>query len=227
MTSDGLLCDSSSLISLTSSCLDSVLYFLRDDLGVKFYITPSIEEECVTSPLSRGLKEHSFSARKIERAIKDNVISKIESKDSLTSQFLDCANNMFFMRARAIPMVHKGEAEVLAISKEVDFKTLLIDERTTRMLIESPFRIKEHLEIEFHVNVMVDKNNLSKFSDMAKGLEVIRASELLILAYEYGFMDGFGERKKDALEAALYKLKYSGCSIRFDEINQFIRALNQ
>ncbi len=224
MTKGELLCDSSSLISLTSSCLDNILYFLKDDHGVKFYIPPSVEDECVTRPLSKDLKEHAFSARKIEKAINDNVLIRIQS-DGESNKVLEYANNLFFMRGRPIPLLHNGEADVLSLANEIGMRTILIDERTSRMLIEAPFSIKEHIEIEFNVNVMIDKTSLSKFSEFTDALEIIRASELLILAYEHGFMDGFGYRKKYALEAALHKIKFSGCSIRFDEITNFVRSL--
>lgn len=225
MTSDGLICDSSSLISLTGSCLDSVLYFLRDEHGMKFYVPPSVEEECITRPLGKNLKEHAFSARKIEKAIRDNVLIRTEGNAASMKQVLDCANNLFFMRGRPLLLVHEGEAEMLSFASSIGATSFLIDERTTRMLVEAPFRLKEHLELEFNVNIMLDKNNLSRLAEISSGIEIIRASELLILAYEHGFMNGFGNQKKDALEAALYKIKYAGCSIRFDEIDQFIRSL--
>lgn len=224
MTSE-VLCDSSSLISLTGACLDNVLYFLKDRFGIRFLIPPSVEEECVTAPLSKGLKEYAFSARKIERAIENNVLYRTQMEPATTHSFLSCANNLFFIRGKPLPLVHRGEAEVLAFANESGISTLLIDERTTRLLIEAPFRIKEHLELEFRVNIMLDRNNLSRFSELTRNFEVIRASELLILAYEHGFMDEFKNTKKDALEAALHKLKYSGCAIRFDEIKEFMRSL--
>lgn len=225
MSLSDVLCDSSSLISLTGSCLDNALYFLKDEFNVRFLIPPSVEHECVTLPLSRGLKEHAFSARKIEKMISDSILYRTQKEASNTNQLLDSANNLFFIRGKPLPLVHKGEAEVLAYANESSITTVLVDERTTRMLIEAPFRIKEHLEIEFNVNIMVDRNSLSYLSDFTKNFEVIRATELLVLAYENGFMDRFGRTRKDALEAALYKLKYAGCSIRFDEIAGFINSI--
>jgi hypothetical protein len=166
-----------------------------------------------------------FSARKIQKAIRDGVLTRVEKEVTLTEKILQYANNLFFMRGKALPLVHRGEAEMLALANEIGVSTLLLDERTTRMLIEAPFRIKEHLEVEFNVNIMVDKNSLAGFADLTKNVNIIRASELIVIAYEKGFLDQFGEEKSAVLQAALYKIKYAGCSIRFDEIDEFINSL--
>lgn len=223
---DFLVCDSSSLISLTSSCLDSLLYFLKKEYGIRFLIPRYVEKESVTTPLSKGLKEYAFSARKIKKAIKDGILEIVENNSQARmNEILNMSNNMLFVRGKPLRLVHAGEAEMLAIAADLGGSAVLMDERTTRMLIEAPFRMKEHLEEEFNVNIMFDRNAFTKFTEMTKGCEIVRSSELLILGYELGFMDDFGGAKKEALEAALYKIKYSGCSISFDEINKFIRSL--
>ena len=43
-----------------------------------------------------------------------------------------------------------------------------------------------------------------------------------MLAYEEGFFNSFDKLQREALEAALYKMKYSGCSISFDEIFDYM-----
>jgi hypothetical protein len=43
-----------------------------------------------------------------------------------------------------------------------------------------------------------------------------------MLAYEKGYFKSFGRLQTEALEAALYKVKYSGCSISFDEIMDYV-----
>jgi len=221
------LCDSSSLISLTGSCLDNVLYYLNQRFHLRFIIPPSVEGETVTRPLSSGLKNYSFSAIKIKRAIKDNVIVKVDVNNvqKEASNILSITNNLFFIKSKPLYLVQIGEAEMLALAKFLGVETIIIDERTTRMLIEAPFKLKEHLEQEFGVNIMVNRDNLLKFSDFTKGFQTIRSSELFILAYENGYLDAYDDIKKEALEAALYKIKFSGCSISFDEIRDYLATI--
>ena len=223
-----VLCDSSSLISLTDSCLDNILGFLANNFNIRFIIPNSVEDESVNRPLTSHIRQYSFSALKIKKAINDNIIVKVKNGQEThptVDSILYMTNNMFFVRGKPLKLVHLGEAEMIALAEELDVNSILIDERTTRMLIEAPFQLKEHLEEEFSTNVMVNRDNLTKFSDLTKGMEAIRSTELLILAYENGYFDGFGEIKRDVLEAALYKLKFSGCSIRFDEITDFMKSI--
>ncbi|MDO8553912.1 MAG: hypothetical protein Q7S22_03845 [Candidatus Micrarchaeota archaeon] len=222
-----ILCDSSALISLTEASLEDAFYFLKEKFNIKFIIPPSVEYETILRPLEGMFKSHSFSAMRLKRAMNDGAIIKIESNGSVkrtTNEVLRLTNNLFFMKGNPLRLVQMGEAEMVALAKELDVNHILIDERTTRMLIESPFRMKEHLEKEFGVSIMVNRENLAKFSELTKGMEPMRSSELLVIAYENGFLDKFNEFKKQAFEAAMYKIKFSGCAIRFDEIAEVVKA---
>ncbi len=223
MKTADIICDTSGLVSLTDSCFDGVLFYLHDRYKFRFLIPPTVEEEGVRRPLSGGLKQYALSALKINHSIKRNVIITVETdtKD-LTRRILNLANNLFFIKGKPLRLVHGGEAEMLALAHILSLNTLLVDERTTRMLIEAPFKIKEHLEDEFKVNIMVHRENLLEFSNLTKGMDIIRSSELVILAYESGYFDHYESSKIDLLEAALYKVKFSGCAIRFDEIKTFV-----
>jgi hypothetical protein len=228
METQEMLCDSSSLISMTDSCLDGLLHFLNSKFGVRFIIPASVAYETISRPLDSHLRQYSYSALKIKRAIMQKTIicmPKDSESAKDTDEVLRTANNMFFVKGKPLRLVHLGEAEMLALAKELDIQNILIDERTTRMLVESPFRLKEHLEHEFGVNIMVSRESLTTFSDMTKGFEAIRSSELALLGYENGFFDSYEDLKLDMVEAALYKLKFSGCSIRFDEISDYVNSL--
>ncbi|MBI2079594.1 hypothetical protein HYT84_02425 [Candidatus Micrarchaeota archaeon] len=226
MQTKDVLCDSSSLISLTDSGLESTLYFLHQKFNSRFIIPPSVEYECITRPLDNHVKQYAFSALKIKKALNDKVLTKIDSDvESLANEVLRLTNTMLYVRGKPLKLVHLGEAEMIALAKELGVTNILIDERTTRMLIEAPFRIKEHLEQEFGVNILLNSENLRKFSEIVKGMQAIRSSELLIISYENNYLDSFGDLKKDALAAALHKLKFSGCSIRFDEIEAYIHSI--
>jgi predicted nucleic acid-binding protein len=224
MKSREVLCDSGVFISLTGSCLEKILYHLSEKFGVNFIIPPSVEEEMVKRPLTRRMKNYAFSAIKIKSAISDGIIITVNADVAgEASKILHAANNMFFAKGRGIQLIQMGEAEMLALAKRLDISNILIDERTTRMLIEAPFKMKEHLQEELGVNVMVDRKSLTEFSSYVKGMSAIRSCELVMLAYENGFFDHFGDLKKQALEAAFYKVRFSGCSLRFDEIEDYMK----
>ncbi|MEK6982148.1 MAG: hypothetical protein AABX38_04415 [Candidatus Micrarchaeota archaeon] len=230
METPALICDSSSLISITDACLDNLFPYLTNKFNLKFIVPPSVEYETVTHPLQANLKQYAFSALRIKHAIYKKNLSKWDNPGEeikqKTEEILKIANNMFFVKGKPLRLIHLGETEALAIAKMYDIKNLLIDERTTRMLIEAPFKLKEHLEDEFKIHIMVSRDNMQKFTELIKGITCIRSSELVIIGYENGYFDDYKEMKKEILEASLYKIKLSGCSIRFDEITEFIKSIS-
>ncbi len=222
MKTRDILCDSGSFISLTSTCMDNIMYFFAENFNVRFIIPPSVEEEAVTYPLRKKMKKHSFSAIRILDLMNDGVIMKTETDASdEAKRIMKLANNLFYVKGKPVRILHMGEAEMLAMANKLGIEYILIDERTTRMLIEAPFSIKMHFEEEFRANVMLNKNNLRELTKITEGLHAMRSSELIILAYEKGFFKRFQGMEMEALKAALYRVKYSGCSIRFSEIEEY------
>ncbi len=225
MTKD-VLCDSGSLISLTSSCLDNLLYFFAEKHGVRFIITPTVEYESVLHPLQSNMRKYLFSAVRIKDAIDDGVVVVTDPKvEDESRRLMNAANNLFYAKGHPLRLIQAGESEILASALEMGIDNILVDERTTRMLIEAPFRLKEHLEKEFQVNVMINKNNFRELASKISKLQTIRSSELVMLAYENGYFRSFEKLEREALEAALYKMKYSGCSISFDEIQRYVATV--
>ncbi len=227
MRKKDIVCDSGSFISLTSSCLSEILYFFSNKHNVRFVIPPGVGEEAVDYPLRKGIKRYLFSAIRINDAINDGVIVKVESErvSPEANRIMELANNLFYIRGKPLKLIQLGESETLALATDLGVDSLLIDERTTRMLIEAPFRLKEHLEKEFGINVMVNKKNLQELSERIGHFNVIRSSELVTVAYDYGFFNRFEKMEKLAYEAALYRIKFSGCSIGFDEIKECLKQV--
>jgi len=222
MTRD-LLCDSGVLISLTAGCLDNILYYFAENFDMRFVIPPSVEDETVTRPMYNNLRKHLFSAVRIKDAIDDGVIVVVDAKvEDDARRIMNAANNLFYIKGKPMRLIQFGESEMLALALELGIENILVDERTARMLIEAPLRLKKHLETEFQVNVMVNRGSFRDLSSRISTLNVLRSSELVILAYEQGYFKSFTNLQKEALEAALYKMKYSGCSISFDEIHAYV-----
>jgi predicted nucleic acid-binding protein len=224
MRSKEILCDSGIFISLTDSCLDPILRFFTEKHGVHFIIPPSVEYEIVKRPLKKKMKQYSFSAIKLKELISDGVILSVDANVEYEAKHIQrVANNLFFAKGKSLNLIQMGEAEMIALAKRLDIENILIDERTTRLLIEAPYKMKSHLAEELGVNVMVDKKSLTEFSSITKGMSAIRSCELVMVAYENGYFDHFKELKLDVLEAALYKVKFSGCSLRFDEVRDYMK----
>ena len=134
-------------------------------------------------------------------------------------------NHIYHAAGKSLKLIQKGETEMLVLSRELNIPNLLMDERTTRFLIESPITLKKHLEDEFHTHVMVNKKSLMSFSEQVKGMNVIRSTELVYTAYENGFFSKFGANESEAAEAALYRLKYAGCAVSFNELKEYSKMM--
>lgn len=222
-----IIADSSSLISLTDSCLGKVFYFLQKNLDLEFILPPSVVEEVINRPLSIKMKAYQLSAFNMKREVDKGVFMVVKAKTQKEAEeILKLTNNLFFVRGKPLHLVDMGEAEVIALANYLNGGYVLIDERTTRMLIEAPFSVKSHIEDEMNTSVLVNEENLRRFSNIVKGIRVIRSVELISLAYEHGFFKDYKEEDK-VFKAALYRLRYSGCAVRFDEIETLAEELTK
>jgi len=221
-----VLCDSSALISLTNSCFIDLLYFFTKRFSTQFIIAPSVKKEIIERPLSISMKAYELSAMRMKKAIDDRVLFEV-NQDTLekAKEIMGLANTMLYARSKPIHLVDLGEADIIALAQATESDVILMDERTTRMLIEAPFKLKEHLESEMGITVMVNKRSFDDFKRIVENMKVIRSAELASIAYKSGYFSTFQNPGK-MLEASLYSLKYGGCSIGFDEIDESLDELN-
>ena len=216
-----MVCDSSALISLTDSCFMHALYFLKKKYRGSFIIPPSVEYECVTHPMN--MKMHALHALRIKRAINDGIIDVVQLPEQSGVQEIKwLANNLFYAGGTPLRLIQEGETEMLSLAHQLGMQNMLVDERTVRMLVEDPESLRIHLEEEFHRPITTNEENLSSFSRLTKGMRFFRSSELLLLAYEKGYFSDYGALQHEAIEAALYKVKYAGCAVGFSEISDYI-----
>ncbi|MFA6489109.1 MAG: hypothetical protein WCT52_00335 [Candidatus Micrarchaeia archaeon] len=221
LSGQSLVCDSSSLISITDSCFVHVFYFLKRKFKGSFLIPDSVEYECVERPMQ--MKMHALHAIRLKRAILDGAITLSPLSSSRESNEIKwIANNIFYASGTPLRLLHDGEADMLALAVETGVSNVLIDERTTRMLCEDPESLRKHLEDELSRPITVDEKNLSAFSRLTKGMRFFRSSELLLLAYEKGYFREYGELEQDAIEASLYRLKYAGCAVGMGEVEDYV-----
>jgi len=223
LSGQSIVCDASSLISLTDSCFIHVIYFLKKKYRGRFITPPSVEKECVEQPMH--MKNYALHAIRLKRAIAEEMIDVVEAKPEQKAEEIKfAANNLFYVAGTPIRLLHAGEADVISLALEIGVENLLMDERTARMLVEDPESLRQHLEHELGKPVTVNEENLSLFSRATKKLRFFRSSELILLAYEKGYFADYKELERDAVEASLYKLKYAGCAIGFGEIGEYVRT---
>jgi predicted nucleic acid-binding protein len=223
-TAHKILCDASSLISLTDAGLLGALITLSHRMRNGLYVTPTVVDEAITRPLEN--KEYAFSAVRLKRALLENVFTIINAPETLTEEILNISNSIFLIRGRPLRLVHRGEAEMLAAAIDNKIENVLMDERTTRTLIEAPNELRAHLIDEFKTSVAIDNSALAELKELTKDISIIRSSEVIAVAYEKNYFKKFKELEKKAFEAALYSIKFNGCAISFEEIEEIVRELH-
>ncbi len=221
-----IIFDSGPIISLSMNNLFWVLPRLKEKFKGKFYITPSVKKEIIDNPLSS--KKFKFEALQVLKEYKDNVLELFD-KPTLrqkTMDLLDLSNNLFYAHGKNINIVQYAEIEVLIAALISSADAIIIDERTTRLLIENPEKLREILQKKLHTTVSINRNNLVRFKGLTRKIKVIRSTELVMIAYEKGLLDKYilniQNPRKNLLDGLLWGLKLNGCSISGDEISKVI-----
>lgn len=220
-----LIFDTGPIISLVTNNSLWILKPLKQKFNGEFYITQKVKKELIDKPLRT--KKFKFEAITILEYINDGTL-KI-SKQSVYPKaeiLLSLANNIFKIKNKYLNIVSKGEMEALALTSNLKANALVIDERTTRMLLENQSALTKILSNKLHAKVTIDKNNLKKFQKELTKINIIRSSELLTIAYELGLFNKYlknGVNKRTLLDGLLWGTRLRGCSISTQEINDIIR----
>ncbi len=219
-----IVVDSSSLISLSSSCLIKVLEKFSQENRMNFFISKKVEIESVETPL--GIKRFELNAVRISKAIEEKWVEIVEPNSFIEKEarrMENTANNCFFIRKNPITLIHGGEAESLALAKQLNAKAILIDERTTRLLAENPANLRDHMQARIGEKISMDRLMVGKFQQEFSDVLFLRSSELVALAFEKKLLESELSENEKSLEACLYALKYGGCALSFNEIEEFLQ----
>jgi hypothetical protein len=212
--------DSGTIINFAINGMTEILRELKEKFDGKFFITEDVKYEIMDRPLK--IKRFELESMMIRKLFDDKVIelpnSVVDRKqlEQKTNELNDKLNHTFFARGEFVKIVDKGELSAMALCLLLDEKgiknVLAVDERTTRVLYEMPQNLQKILQDKLHTKVETKRENLS-----LTNIKVIRSSELMYVAYKKGLV-----KLKDGnvLEALLYAVKFHGCSISFDEIDQ-------
>ncbi|HLC37027.1 MAG TPA: hypothetical protein VJK05_05480 [archaeon] len=221
-----LVFDSSTIISISESCLIKILKNLTNTAGFEFIIPASVEEESVTKPM--GINRFKLSAIRIKDGIDEGWIKVWPQSHDIEDEMQslqELANNIFWLDNKPIEILHRGEAETLALINKTDAEILIIDERTTRLLIENPKSLKSFIEKKHMESVSMDSSMLNGFKKKISHIEIMRSTELMALAFEKGLFEEELGSGKQALEASLFALKYNGCAVSVEEILKYLSTV--
>jgi hypothetical protein len=228
-----LVLDSSSIITLASNNLLWILGELKRRSGVRFLISPWVKKEVVDVPLAT--EKFKLQAIFVLQSISQGMIEILENRkvEAKAIDILNFANTIFYAQDELIKILHRGEAETIAIASSLDSKTIAIDEKTGRLLIESPSKLKNLLKRKLHVRITINDESLKEFKRLSKGLTVIRSSEIAAVAYERKIFSSiikscqrvYPKAREDFLEGMLWGLKLAGCAISIRELQEYLKIL--
>jgi len=223
--------DTGPLISLSTNNLLNLLPRLKEKYKGRFFITPSVKKEAVLNPLNT--KKFKFEALQNLRLLNEQVLELYDDEKlkDMTLHLQNLANHIFEAHDNPIKIVHFAETEVIASAILTEADAIIIDEFTTRAIIENPLKVKDRLQKKLHTKIKQNNDTLSKFQKKVKNLKVIRSIELVTIAYDFGLLDSFVPRQENLakdtlLDAVLWGLKLHGCSITSDEIDRIKKIEN-
>ncbi len=224
-----IIFDAGILITFSMNGILGKIKELKEIFDGEFIVTDQVKYEVVDKPIN--IKRFEFEALCVKRLLDDKIIktpkdlgiSKAEI-DKRTEKILSISNNTFFERKKPIKIIHNGEASCLALSSilnEMKIKNVIaVDERTVRILAEKPDNLTRLFQDKFHTQITANKDNFNQFKDF----QFIRSSELIYIAFKKGFFDLTDH--DTVLDALLYAVKYKGCSISHEEIEEIKKLSN-
>lgn len=221
--------DSGPIISLTMSQLLWILKPLKERFGGKFYITPLVKKELVEKPLT--IKRFEFEALQVMQLINDGTLEVYTAvPPQRTAQIQQLANSAFTVKKQNLDILHAGEIETVAAAVTLGCP-LVIDERTTRLLIENSGQLQKLLGNRLHSEVRSVGENITKFQKSVGPLTIIRSVELVAVAYRLGILNNYipkvSNGKSTLLDAVLWATKYNGCAVTEKEIDEIKESLLQ
>jgi hypothetical protein len=222
-----ILLDAGPVISLTTNNLLWLLEPLGKAAKMPFSIVSSVKREIVDRPLMT--KKFKFESLQVARLIEQGVLKVLDKAEfkSKALQLLDLANKVFWAQNAPIQIVQMGEMETLAAAALLGTNKVVMDERITRSLIESPEQLHRLMEARLHTRLHVDTGRLEEFRTHVRHVQLIRSAELAAVAYEKGLLNPFivkiPNAKRELLESILWGVKLSGCAISEQEINEIVQ----
>jgi hypothetical protein len=216
--------DASTLISFSMNGMLDIIKDLKKNFNGKFIITKDVKREVIDKPIE--IKKFELEALKIKQLLNEKILEmscslgiKEDEISKKTKEIIERARNIF-IADKKINLIDSGESSCLALSVILNKKgiknIICIDERTTRILCEKPENLKKLMEKRLHAKLKYIKKDFKFFNQF----KIIRSVELVYVAYKKNLIK-IGNGK--LLDALLYALKFKGCAISGEEIEEMKR----
>ncbi|MFC1697560.1 hypothetical protein ACFL1H_04465 [Nanoarchaeota archaeon] len=222
-----MIFDAGPVISLTMNNLLWLLKPLKRKFGGEFCIPLSVKKELVDRPIRT--KRFKYEALQVMKQIKDGHLKVIQNDEirKETFKLLEVANQIVKTKDEYFKLVHFGEMEAIALANQMGAETIVVDERTTRLLIEEPEMLEKLMRKKLHTKVTINDDKLKEYHKLVGKKRFIRSIELVTIAYEMGLLNEFlpdlPHPKKELLSAILWGVKLDGCAVSVKEINSIER----
>lgn len=213
-----IVCDASSIITLSSNCLLGILEKFKN---IEFVIPPAVRKEAVDTPINS--KRHGFDAMRNGKGI-GKIIKVLDTDSELRDKLLRLSNSVFVSKNRNFKIVHRGEIDMIAVAKKHGIQTILIDEKNTKLLIENRPLLKKMIERRTGRKIEINQEIEEELAKEFEGLFIIRSSELVAEAVKQNMIE-WPYPKRRILQSALYALKFKGCAITEGEIVELINLV--
>ncbi len=214
-----VVCDSSTIISLSQSCQIFVLRKLSK-IGFVFLTSKKVVDEIVHTPYT--IKRFELSSLRIKYAIQKQYLEEkedLEGMQELTEKYYNTVNSAIQEKKRNISIIQNPELEALALSEKLGSDFTAIDEFTTRAMVENPKKLLQVISRRRGAN-LTHNSNLNFLRDTYH-IPIIRSSDLIAFAFLKGLLT---DKEEKTLEASLYGVKYSGCAVATKEIEDFLQT---
>src|SRR3989338_10425535 len=212
-----VITDSGPIISFALNSMLWVMERAKEKYGIQFYITKEVKRELVDTPLES--KKFKLEALQVLSLIRNGTIELLNHQeiDNISSHLLNLANTSLYARGKNLSIVHMAEITAIAAYLHYNADAVMIDERTTRYLIERPEKLRYLLSHRLHTPVTIEQKNLSELRKKTKTVKFIRSAEFMAVSFEKGILNsllpGLPAQKEILLDALLWGMKLNGCAI--------------
>lgn len=221
--------DAGPIITLATNNLLHLFKEFKKNNNVEFFITPEVKKEVIDHPIKT--KKFRLEAYQVNRLIEEKIIKIVDITKNdikLTNELINNINKIYSANARELYIAHRGEIEIIAVALNRSHATLIVDERTTRQLIENPILIANRLEKKLHTKVHINYKLMEELHLQLNTLKVLRSVDLVSRAFELNYFNMLynnNKNKNNFLEGLLWACKLKGCAILDNEINEYMKEI--
>ena len=155
-----IILDSGPVITLALNNLLWLFEEVKQKYKINFHITEAVKKEIIDNPFNT--KKFKFESLQVMGLLEQGSISLIKNEaiKEKTYYLLELANSSYKARNRFLNLVHYAELSAVSASLLTNADAVMIDERTTRYMLEKPDKLRNILHHKLHTKVDINKKPL-------------------------------------------------------------------